>query len=68
MHRLVSRRLARLCRACEADVRRWLFVLELDGALGCFGWGWTPGALWRISRRLLEFFEELVARDEVERL
>jgi hypothetical protein len=45
-----------------------LFVLELDGALGCFGWGWTPGALWRISRRLLEFFEELVARDEVERL
>jgi hypothetical protein len=63
--RLVSRPLPRLCGVCEADGRRGL---ELDGALGCFGWGWTPGALWRISRRLLEFFEELVARDEVERL
>ncbi|MFZ8808582.1 MAG: hypothetical protein ACO2PN_10835 [Pyrobaculum sp.] len=41
--------------------------MELDGALGCFGWGWTPGVLWRISasfRRVL--FEELVARGEVE--
>jgi hypothetical protein len=49
-----------------------LYVLELDDALGewCFGvfprLGWTPGVLWRISRRLLEFFEELVARGEVE--
>ncbi len=28
--------------------------------------GWTLGVLWRISRRLLEFFKELVARSEVE--
>ncbi len=50
----------------------YVFVLELDDALGewCFGvfprLGWPPGASWRISWRLLEFFEELVARGEVE--
>jgi len=36
----------------------------------CFGvfprLGWTPGGLWRIFRRLLEFFEELVAGGDVE--
>ncbi len=37
-------------------------MLELDDALGewCFGvfprLGWTPGVLWRISRRLLDVF------------
>ncbi len=47
-----------------------LYVLELDGASGCFGvfprLGLMLGVLWRISQRLLEFFEELVARGEVE--
>jgi hypothetical protein len=42
--RLVSRRLARLRGACEADVRRYMLVLELDGALGVLRLGWTPGA------------------------
>jgi hypothetical protein len=45
-----------------------LLVLELDDAPGelVLRLGWTPGVLWRISRRLLEFFEELVAKGEVE--
>jgi hypothetical protein len=52
---------ARLCGVCEADVRRGL---ELGDALGelVLQRGWTPG----ISRGLLELFEELVARGEVE--
>jgi len=46
----------------------YMLVLELEDALGelVLRLGWTPGVLWRISRRLLEFFEELVARGEVE--
>jgi hypothetical protein len=52
--RLISRRLARLRGVCGADVRRWL---ELDGALGCFGWGGRPGQDLPASFRVL--FEEL---------
>ncbi len=39
----------------------YVLVLELDDALGelVLRLGWTSGVLWRISRRLLEFFEEL---------
>jgi hypothetical protein len=38
-------RLARIRRVCEADVRRYMLVLELDGALGklVLRLGWTPG-------------------------
>jgi hypothetical protein len=41
-----------------------MLVLELDDALGCFGWGGRPGQVLPASFRVL--FEELVARGEVE--
>jgi len=43
-HRFASRCLARIRGACEADVRRYMLVLELDGVLGVLRLGWTPGA------------------------
>ena len=66
--------LARLCGACEADVRRGLLVLELDDALGELVLRRFPSArvdargfvedLPASFRRAL--FEGLVARGEVE--
>ncbi len=60
-HRFASRCLARIRGApFEGSVRPMfgggVYVLELDDALGelVLRLGWTPGVLWRISRRLLD--------------
>ncbi len=63
-HRFASRCLARIRGApFEGSVRSmfvggFIFVLELEDALGelVLRLGWTPGVLWRISRRLLDVF------------
>jgi hypothetical protein len=62
-HRFASRCLARF-RGAPFEGFMWpifgrgLYVLELDDALGelVLRLGWTPGVLWRISRRLLDVF------------